>query len=65
MFQRGQRVKVLGLGGKEGVLVVWEPKAHGAGLCTPDGYAVLKEGREAPIVGFPAKDILGVVEEPS
>ena len=62
-MQRGQRVWVRGFGGKEGELLVWESYQHGAGLCTKDGYATLMEGFEAPVVGFPTRDIVAVLSD--
>lgn len=63
MLQRGQKVMVSGLGGRQGELIVWQPKPHGAGLCTEGGYELLMKGIEAPVVGFPTRDIIRVVRE--
>lgn len=64
MLQRGQRVRVKGIGGREAELIVWNSSPKGAGLCTGEGYAQLLEGLEAPVVGFPMRDIVSVVGEP-
>lgn len=58
MLKRGQKVVVSGLGGRRQELIVWQPRPHGAGLCSEKGYKSLIKGEEAPIVGFPAKDII-------
>jgi hypothetical protein len=61
MLQRGQKVRVSGVGGREAELIVWLPKQNGAGLCTERGYESLQRGLEAPVVGFPMRDILEVI----
>ena len=56
-YQRGERVRVVGFEGKEAVLWVWGTCKTGVLLTTAEGFAVLSEGREAPYVGFPLRDI--------
>ena len=59
MYRRGDRVRVLGLGGKRAVLYVWADKGHGLLLCTESGFKRRMLGEDAPAVGFPMCDIEG------
>jgi len=63
MFSRGDRVRVVGFGGKEGVLRVWDVRPHGLLLCTEDGYPALLAGDDAALVGFPMADIRGLYSD--
>lgn len=59
-FRRGDRVEVVGFAGARGVLIVWESREPRALLlCSEEGYARLRRGEEAPVVGFPMHDIVG------
>lgn len=59
-YQRGDRVVVTGHGGRRATLVVWEDRGRGLCLSSDDGYRRLLAGeREAPLVGFPRRDIVG------
>lgn len=60
MVSRGDRVKIQGFRGKTGELIVWESRDQGLLLCTEQGYRLLLQGIEAPIVGFPMCDIMGL-----
>ena len=60
MFERGQKVRVVGMGGVEATLIVWDSKPHGISACTEVGFELLKRGIEAPIVGYPARDVVGL-----
>lgn len=59
MYERGEQVIVEGFGGRRAVLTVWEDRGRGMALSTPDGYARLLAGEDAPIVGFPRGDVRG------
>ena len=62
MYKKGDRVIVEGFGGKRAVLRVWEHTAKGVWMCSEEGYQDLISNRDAPIVGFPHKDVIGLVE---
>lgn len=57
-YQRGERVMVEGHGGRKATLVVWEDRGRGLALTSERGYRQLLHGDpDAPIVGFPLRDI--------
>lgn len=60
MYERGDRVIVIGRGGRRAVLTVWQDLGRGLSLSTDDGYRRLLAGdSEAPLVGFPRRDVRG------
>ena len=63
MFDRGNLVKVKGMGGEEAILRVWESHSRGLLLCTEEGYRKLTAGEEAAVVGFPMCDIVNIEHE--
>jgi hypothetical protein len=56
-FNKGDLVRVQGFGNREAVLRVWERRERGAILSSEDGYERLEAGEEAPMIGFPMRDI--------
>lgn len=63
MATRGDRVLVHGYKGREAILRVWETRAGGLVLSSEDGYRRLMQGDQtAPLVGFPARDVKGVLD---
>ena len=65
-IKQGDRVRVRGYHDQEGVLRVWEVRSGGLVLTTERGYERLLSGDEnAPQVGYPAQDILGLVVSPT
>jgi hypothetical protein len=61
-MKRGDRVKVLGYGGRVAILRVWQVRARGALLCSESGYRRAVDGGELVAVGFPEADIREVVQ---
>ena len=58
MYQRGDRVRVEGLGGKQATLRVWEARPRGLILCSETEYEeALRTGRTVSALGFPMCDI--------
>ena len=56
-YKRGDSVEVQGFMGKRAVLRVWEANSDGVWLCTEKGFVELNQGYDAPVVGFPHKDV--------
>lgn len=65
MFNRGDRVKVVGFASREAVLRVWEVKPHGLALCSEEGYKRAEAGGEVVAVGFPLADVKEAFASPS
>lgn len=64
MYQRGERVVVAGMGGRESTLLVWEDHGQGVALTTANGYQrALSGDPEAPIVGYPRRDVRGRADD--
>ncbi len=60
MYERGQRVVVEGLDGRQTILRVWEDRGRGLTLSSEGGYErALAGDPEAPLVGFPRRDVRG------
>lgn len=60
MYERGDRVVVEGRGGRRATLTVWEDHGRGLALSSEDGYRRLLAGdSDAPLVGFPRRDVRG------
>ena len=65
MFERGDRVKVSSRG-RETELIVWEDRGRGVVLTSEDGFARAQAGDpDAPLVGFPRRDVAGLAGERS
>lgn len=63
MFNRGDQVEVKGFRGDRAVLRVWEARGdRGLLLCSESGFERLVAGSEAPLVGYPMSDVVGVVQ---
>ena len=62
MYSRGDRVLVQGMGGKRATLVVWDERRSGLMLCTEKGFQGRIRGEDAPVVGYPYEDIMGLVD---
>ena len=60
MFSRGARVIVTGYLGKTAVLRVWHVGPKGVWCCTEDGFRRRLLGEEAPVVGYPVRDVTGL-----
>jgi hypothetical protein len=66
MYERGQRVIVEGYNGRRAVLRVWDDRGRGVALSTEEGYKRLLAGdSDAPLVGFPRRDIVRVTASSS
>lgn len=63
MYQRGDHVGVRGFGGHSAVLLVWDVRPKGLLLCTEDGFGRLTRGKDAPVIGFPLSDIVGIASD--
>lgn len=63
-YHSGDIVRVRGFKGAEATMRVWATLQRGLLLCTEDGYQILRQGREAPAVGYPLEDVVGLVESP-
>lgn len=57
MFQKGDRVRVQGFGGRSAVLRVWEDRGKGLLLCSESSYEAALKGAELVAVGFPMADV--------
>ena len=63
MFQRGDRVQVVGFRGRRAILRVWEDKGRGLLLCSDATFRRAEQGAELIAVGFPMCDIVGLAGE--
>lgn len=57
MYEKGDRVRVQGFGGRTAILRVWEQRERGLLLCSEAGYRRALEGGEVVTVGFPWSDV--------
>lgn len=66
MYERGARVLVSGHGGREAILRVWDDLGNAVALSSEAGYARLLDGDvDAPLVGFPRRDVQGLATSPT
>ena len=63
MYSKGDLVVVRGFGGREAILRVWEVRPKGCMVCTEEGFQARLRGGEAPMVGFPLCDIIGLADK--
>jgi hypothetical protein len=63
MFQKGDRVQVVGFRGRSAILRVWEDKGRGLLLCSEATFRRAEQGGELVAVGFPMCDIKGLADE--
>jgi hypothetical protein len=62
MYQRGDHVLVEDRG-RRSVLVVWEDRGRGLCLSSEGGFQrALAGDSEAPLVGYPRRDVLGLAD---
>ena len=62
MYQRGDHVLVEGRG-RRSILVVWEDRIRGICLSSESGFQrALAGDPEAPLVGYPRCDVLGLAD---
>lgn len=62
-YQRGDRVRLLGYGGREYERRVWRDFGRGVAICTEERFQqALNGGTEPVCVGWPREDVLEVLE---